>query len=281
VEGSTFQTLVIVPTRELAVQVEEEFRSMTHGLNLYSACFIGGTNIERDIQKLRRDAHLVVGTPGRLLDLQERRVLHLNRFGVLILDEFDRMLDMGFAPSVQRITRAMTGRKQTLLFSATVDKTQQHLIDQMLRDPKVVKVSSGETTGDHIAQDIINVSEGADKFAMLLDLLRQADFEKVLLFAETKGWVKRLHKKLIGAGLRADLIHGDKTQNTRQRALDQFKQGRVQILVATDVAARGLDVSDVTHVINYQLPRTYDSYIHRIGRTGRAGKGGKAFTFVE
>lgn len=280
-EGAQITTLVMVPTRELAVQVEDEFKSMTHGLNMHSACFIGGTNINTDMQKLRRNTQLVVGTPGRLLDLHNRNALRLGQFDVLILDEFDRMLDMGFAPDVQRIIAAMSGRKQTLLFSATIDKTQQHLIDKILNNPIIVKVSSGESTGDHIEQEVIHVAEGADKFQMLLDLVRQRDFDKVLLFAETKGWVKRLHKKLIGAGIKADLIHGDKTQNTRQRALDQFKQGKVQVLVATDVAARGLDVSDVTHVINYQLPRTYDSYIHRIGRTGRAGKGGKAYTFVE
>ena len=280
-EGSRFQTLVMVPTRELACQVEDEFKSMAHGLSLNSACFIGGTNLDRDMQKLKRHAHIVIGTPGRLLDLYNRRALHLDQFSVLILDEFDRMLDMGFAPDVQRIIKAMTGRRQTMLFSATVDMTQQHLIDQLLRDPIVVKVSTGATTGDHIAQDIIKVRDGDEKFEILLEMVRQDDFEKVLVFAETKGWVKRLHKKLVSAGIKVDLIHGDKTQNNRQRALDEFKQGRIQVLVATDVAARGLDVSDVTHVINYQLPRTYDSYIHRIGRTGRAGKGGKAYTFVE
>lgn len=280
-EGSRFQTLIMVPTRELACQVEDEFKSMAHGLGLHSACFIGGTNLDRDVQKLKREAHVVVGTPGRLLDLYNRRALHLDRFAVLVLDEFDRMLDMGFAPDVQRIVKAMTIRKQTLLFSATIDNTQRHLIDKMLHDPIEVKVSTGATTGDHIAQDIIKVRDGDEKFEILLEMVRQDDFEKVLVFAETKGWVKRLHKKLLGAGIKADLIHGDKTQNTRQRALDEFKQGRIQVLVATDVAARGLDVSDVTHVINYQLPRTYDSYIHRIGRTGRAGKGGKAYTFVE
>ncbi len=269
------KTLVIVPTRELAVQVEQEYKSLTKGMNFYSACFIGGTNVGRDVHTLRRPVHLVVGTPGRLLDLYKRKALQLDQFSVLILDEFDRMLDMGFAPDVQRITHSMTAREQTMLFSATMDKTQQKLIDGLLKDPVMVRVSADNVTGDHIAQDVIRVAPGQDKFTLLLDLLAKEAFDRVLLFAETKGWVKRLHKKLHSAGIRSDLIHGDKTQNSRQRALEDFKRGKIQVLVATDVAARGLDVSDVSHVINFQMPRTYESYIHRIGRTGRA------YTFVD
>ncbi len=278
--GRNFQTLVMVPTRELAVQVEEEFRSLTKGLGLYSACFIGGTNLNRDLEKLRRKSHLVVGTPGRLLDLANRKALYFNDFEVLVLDEFDRMLDMGFAQDVRRITGAMTKRGHTMLFSATLDKMQQPFIDQLLRNPVEVKVSSGEVTGDHIEQEIIRLKEGQDKFGLLLSMVQQDEFEKVLVFAETKRWVNRVHKKLLQAGVSSDEIHGNKTQNYRQNALNKFKSGKVKVLVATDVAARGLDVSDITHVINYQLPGSIDSYIHRIGRTGRAGKSGKAYTFV-
>lgn len=278
--GEKLQTLVVVPTRELALQVNEEFRSLTKGLGFFSACFIGGTNINRDLQNLRRSSHLVVGTPGRLIDLAGRNALRLSDFSVLILDEFDRMLDMGFAPDVNRITRAMTGRKQTLLFSATVDKSQKRLIDGLLNNPVEVRVSEGEATGDHIEQDIVRVPEDGNKFDVLLSMLADPDFDKVLLFAETKRTVDRMTKMLKKSGLAADQIHGNKSQNARQRALDGFKNGNVQVLVATDVAARGIDVSDVTHVINYQIPQTYDSYLHRIGRTGRAGRSGKAFTFV-
>ncbi len=278
--GRNFQTLVMAPTRELAVQIEEEFRSLSKGLNLHSACFIGGTNINRDMQNLKRKSHLVVGTPGRLLDLSNRRALYFQDFEVLVLDEFDRMLDMGFAQDVRKITAAMSKRKHTLLFSATLDRQQQPFIDQLLSNPVEVKVSSGEATGEHIEQEIIRLDEGQDKFSTLLQMVQQPDFEKVLVFAETKRWVNRVSKKLNQAGIRADEIHGNKTQNYRQKALDKFKNGKIQILVATDVAARGLDVSDVTHVINYQLPSSMDSYIHRIGRTGRAGKKGKAYTFV-
>ena len=272
--------LVVVPTRELATQVEEEFRSMTKGLKLYSACFIGGTNINKDMQILRRSSHVVIGTPGRLLDLVKRRVLDLRPFNTLVLDEFDRMLDMGFVHDVTRIIDGMQRRNHTMLFSATLDKKQETLINDILQNPVTVKVSSGESTGDHIDQDIIRLAAGEDKFQVLCDMISREDFQKVLVFEETKHRVKRLCEKLNKAGISSDQIHGNKSQNARQHALNAFKQGRIRVLVATDVAARGIDVSDVTHVINYQVPTSFDNYIHRIGRTGRAGKKGKAFTFV-
>lgn len=275
-----FRVLILAPTRELAVQIDEEFKSLTSGLRLYSDCFIGGTSINRDLKKLGRSSQVVIGTPGRLLDLSQRKAIKFSEFDILILDEFDRMLDMGFNRDVHRITDAMQRRKQTLLFSATVDRKQQGFIDKLLKNPVEVKVSNGETTGKHIDQEIIKVAEGQDKFRMLTDLLEQPEFSKVLVFAETKRWVSKVHKKLAKSGFSSDEIHGNKSQNYRQNALKKFSSGKIQILVATDVAARGLDVSDVTHVINYQLPASIDSYIHRIGRTGRAGKNGKAFTFI-
>lgn len=229
---------------------------------------------------MRRRSHLVVATPGRLIDLANRGALRFKDFKVLILDEFDRMLDMGFSQDVKRITEAMTQREHTMLFSATVDNKQQPFINKLLNNPVEIKVSSGEATGEHIDQEIIRLNEGEDKFNYLLNMVQQPNFDKVLVFAETKRWVNRVNKKLAQAGVRSDEIHGNKTQNYRQKALGKFKNGKIQVLVATDVAARGLDVSDVTHVINYQLPASMDSYIHRIGRTGRAGKKGKAYTFV-
>ncbi len=272
--------LVVVPTRELALQVEEEFRSMTKGLGLYSACFIGGTNINNNLRALQRNSHVVIATPGRLLDLTDRKAINLGKFKTLVLDEFDRMLDMGFIRDVKRILEAMQQRTQTMLFSATLDKSQQSMINSILKDPVTVKVSTGDSSGDAIDQEVIRLKPGEDKFKVLHGMLSDNEFSKVLLFEETKHRVSRLCMKLNKSGIQAEQIHGNKSQNARQNALKAFKQGRVQVLVATDVAARGLDVSDVSHVINYQIPQTHDSYIHRIGRTGRAGKIGKAYTFV-
>ena len=280
-QKQTSYALVVVPTRELAIQVEEEFKSMTKGLGLYSACFIGGTNLNKDLQALRRTTHVIIGTPGRLLDLVNRQALKLAEFKTLVLDEFDRMLDMGFVHDVKRIINGMKNRNHTMLFSATLDKTQERLIAGILQKPVTVKVSNGNTTGDHIDQDIVKIRSGEDKFDVLYNMIIDGNFQKVLLFEETKHKAKKLCAKLNKADIISDQIHGNKSQNARQNALNAFKKGTIRVLVATDVAARGIDVIDVTHVINYQVPLTFDSYIHRIGRTGRAGKTGKAFTFVD
>ena len=273
--------LIVVPTRELALQVQDEFKSMTKGMGLYSYCFIGGTNINKDLQLLRRSSHIVIGTPGRILDLVNRKALDLRNFNTLILDEFDRMLDMGFVHDVKKIIYGMQRRKHTLLFSATVNKSQQSMIDNILNNYVTVKLSSGESTGDNIDQDIIRIGLDDDKFKILKEMLQKKEFEKVLLFEETKHKVNKLCTKLNKSGIKSDQIQGNKSQNARQKALRAFKKGEIKVLVATDVAARGIDVNDITHVINYQRPLTFDTYIHRIGRTGRAGKIGKAFTFID
>ncbi len=190
------------------------------------------------------------------------------------------MLDMGFIRDVNRILDGMKQRNHTMLFSATLDRSQQSMINNILKNHVTVKVSAGNSSAAGIDQEVIKLKPGEDKFKILQEMLSQNEFNRVLLFEETKHRVSRLCLKLNKAGIQADQIHGNKSQNARQNALKAFKQGRVQVLVATDVASRGLDVSDVSHVINYQVPQTHDSYIHRIGRTGRAGKVGKAYTFV-
>lgn len=275
-----FTALIVTPTRELALQIEEEFKTLTKGMNLYSATFIGGTNINSDFKSLNRKLHVIVGTPGRLLDLYDRKLLKLNQVNTLVLDEFDRMLDMGFVHDVKKLVNAMTKRSQTMLFSATLEPTQKALIDGLLDNPVVVKINSGGTTSENVEQETIRVPEGRDKFEMLADLFKDKTMDRVIIFTETKRLADRLSKKLNETGIKSGLIHGNKSQNFRNKTIEEFKNGTTRVLVATDVAARGIDVADVTHVINYQLPMSMDSYIHRIGRTGRAGKTGRAITFV-
>lgn len=274
-----FSALVMVPTRELALQVESEFRLLTKGMQLFAACFIGGQNIGKDLRKLQNPFHFVIGTPGRLVDLNRRNALKFEYFSVLILDEFDRMLDMGFSKDVNYITSQMKVRDQTLLFSATLDQSQKEIIDGILKNPVNIQITDGSSTAEHIDQDVV-YSNIDNKFDKLLSMLKEDEFQKVLIFAETKRRVSGLAKQLKKSKFKVDEIHGDKSQNYRKHALNDFKKGKVKVLVATDVAARGLDISDVTHVINYEVPNDYETYIHRIGRTGRAGKKGKAYTFV-
>lgn len=273
--------LILVPTRELALQVQDELKSMTKGLKIFGNCFIGGTNINKDMQSLKRGSNIVIGTPGRVLDLVNRRALDLRPFKTLVLDEFDRMLDMGFINDVNKILNFMQQRRQTMLFSATLDNKQESIINDILQKYSTVKVSAGNASTDNVEQSVLRVPSGDNKLDVLVNLLKQEHLKKVIIFDETKHRVNRLCNALIKNGIRSEQIHGNKSQNARQNALSSFKKGQAQVLVATDVAARGIDVADITHVINYQIPTSYDSYIHRIGRTGRAGKTGEAITIIE
>jgi ATP-dependent RNA helicase RhlE len=272
--------LVVSPTRELALQTDSEFRSIASGLKLYSTCLIGGTSVRRDIENLRRPGHIIIGTPGRLADMVRQGALDLRRFSVLVLDEFDRLLDMGFAPEIERLVGGMSRRNQTVLFSATEDKSQQRIIDNLVENPYIVRVRTGNVSAANIEQEIVSVKDGEKKIEVLLEMMRDDSFEKVLVFVDTKRGVSRICRDLRKGGITADEIHGDKSQNYRVKALESFRNRKIRVLVATDVAARGLDISHVSHVINFQQPRDMESYIHRIGRTGRAGASGRAITFV-
>lgn len=274
------KVLVMVPTRELAVQIGEELRGFAPGLGIYHAICVGGASIGPQMSQLRRKPNFVIGTPGRLKDLLERKALNLSTFKTVVLDEADRMLDMGFINDMRTILSLMPTPRHTLFFSATLSPEIEKLIGAFLHNPVRISVKTRESASS-IEQDVVRVPRGTDKLTVLHDLLIKPGFDKVLIFGRTKHGVEKLSKTLTQKGFKAESIHGNKTQNGRQRALDLFKRDHVNVLVATDVAARGLDISGVSHVINYDLPSTHEDYIHRIGRTGRAGKRGKALTFIE
>jgi superfamily II DNA/RNA helicase len=274
------KVLIMVPTRELALQIDEEFKAFTRGSRMHSVCCVGGMSIGPQISGLRRGYNIVIGTPGRLKDLIARGMIKPIEFKSVVLDEADRMLDMGFVNDMRAIMGQMPTERHTLFFSATLSSDIQRLIKDFLREPVSISVKTQETA-INVEQDIVKVAPGKDKLDILHDLLISKDFSKVLIFGRTKHGVEKLSKLLISRGFKADSIHGNKTHGGRQKALRAFKEGHVQVLVATDVAARGLDIADITHVINYDQPMTYDDYVHRIGRTGRGSKKGKALTFVE
>lgn len=273
------KALIIAPTRELAQQIEQEFRSIGKGSGLFGTLLIGGANIGPQLRDLRNNPEIVIGTPGRIKDHLERRTLDLSRFNVVVLDEVDRMLDMGFINDVREILSNLARERQSFFFSATMEPKVRTLIETFSNDPVTVTVKTGETS-DFVHQDVVRYQSKEDKMAKLHDLLISGDV-KAIVFDETQRSVERLSKELIARGFDADAIHGGKTQGQRQRALDRFKKNQIKILVATDVAARGIDVVDITHVINYAVPQSYEDYVHRIGRAGRAGRVGHALTFVE
>ena len=272
--------IVIAPTRELAQQIEVEFHDFAIGLNVRSAVLIGGQPMYKQIRQLSARPRLIIGTPGRIKDHIERRNINLATINILVLDEVDRMLDMGFLPDISEILAGLPKQRQSFFFSATIDHKIDGLINGFLIDPVRVSVKTGSTS-DNVAQDVMQYSSDKDKIDKLHDTLIHDKTKKTLIFEETRRSVDRLSKELVIRGFKADIIHGGKTQGQRQRALRKFKQNETDILVATDVAARGIDIADITHVINYSLPQSYDDYIHRIGRAGRAGQAGQALTFVK
>ncbi len=272
--------LIMVPTRELAQQIMDEFRGFATGLNISGVVCVGGAFIGQQITMLRRRPHFVIGTPGRLKDLLARRAFSLSDFQTAVLDEADRMLDMGFIHDMREILSKLPSPRHTLFFSATISKEIEKLIGEFLREPARISVKTQEILSA-IEQDVVHVGRDNNKIDVLFGLLSKPEFNKVLIFGRTKHGVEKVTDELIARGIKAESIHGNKTQGKRQRALDLFKHDHVQALVATDVAARGLDIADVSHVINFDIPASHEDYIHRIGRTGRAGKKGKALTFID
>lgn len=279
IEDSNSYALIIAPTRELAQQIQDECKNLAKTSGLSGTLLIGGTNMGGQLRELRYKPRVVIGTPGRIKDHLERGTLRLEQFNLVVLDEVDRMLDMGFVHDITEILQHTSPVRQSFFFSATIDRRVRSLIDTFTQNPVTISLKASSTS-ENVHQDVVRYQASADKIDMLHDILIKEDVTKVIVFDDTQKSVERLHKELSVRGFSAESIHGGKSQGQRQRALTKFKQSEVKILVATDVAARGIDVSDITHVVNYSVPRVYDDYIHRIGRAGRAGKTGYALTFV-
>ncbi len=271
--------LVLAPTRELALQIQKNYNELNRAKNNRCVTLIGGANMKTQIAELRRGPAVVIATPGRLLDLTERSALNLSMVEVLVLDEADRMLDMGFLPAIRRVLSLVPAKRQTLLFSATLSPEIERLARSTMKDPKLVEVNPRGRAASLVEQTAYQVA-AESKTALLLDLLERENFERVLVFARTRRSAERLSHILAARDHQVNRIHSDRSQPQREAALRGFRDGQTRVLVATDIASRGLDVDSVSHVINYDVPAAPEDYVHRIGRTGRAGNKGKAITIV-
>ncbi len=274
------KVLIVAPTRELAVQIYQELRDFTVSMSIYAVLVVGGASMHRQKQEIKRGFHFLIGTPGRIKDLSRGSGLRLSEFQTVVLDEADRMVDIGFINDIEYFISCLPRQRQSLFFSATVSGKVESILKAFVQNPVTVSVKTQDTS-ENIEQNVIKAKDKQDKIEKLHDLLNLVEMEKVLIFGRTKWGVQKLGNELVSRGFKAVVIHGNKTQGQRQRALTQFKNNEAKILLATDVASRGLDIPDVTHVINFDKPATYDDYVHRIGRTGRAGKTGTALTFVD
>jgi len=273
------RALILVPTRELAIQVEESFKTYAKHTKLRSLVVYGGVDIKTQTPRLKTGVEILVATPGRLLDHIEMKMVQLNQVQVLVLDEADRMLDMGFMPDLKRILALLPKQRQNLMFSATFSTEIKKLSADFLTHPKLIEVARSNATAENVTQKVYLVEQD-DKHVLLSQLLHGSDASQVLVFTKTKLAASRLARQLQKEGVAADAIHGDKSQLERIQALDAFKQGKVTVLIGTDVAARGLDIDQLPMVINYEIPHAPEDYVHRIGRTGRAGASGKAISLV-
>ncbi len=271
--------IIMAPTRELAEQIQQQYRQLAKNTKLVDALLIGGIGIMPQIRQLKYKPEIIIGTPGRIKDHINRQSLNLDQFNIVVLDEVDRMLEMGFVEDIKAIIKLTKPQRQNFCFSATLNPSIKSIITTITNDPLYITINSSKTS-ENVNQDIVKYSSNLDKINKLHDLLIQKTATKVLIFDDTKRNVEKLAIDLASRGFLTNSIHGNKSQYQRQQVLQQFKDNKINVLVATDVAARGLDVHDISHVINYSLPQTFDDYIHRIGRTGRADKTGSALTFV-
>lgn len=278
VKDPTQKVIILAPTRELAMQINKEFQEFARGLKIFSTVCVGGMPIFRQIQNLRMVNHFIIGTPGRIKDLAHRKCIVFNQFTNVVLDEVDHMLDMGFVDDITEILEGLAKPRQSLFFSATMPPRIRTLVSKFLVDPVTIDIAVPGSTKT-VEQDIIKAGKH-EKFDVLCNLLKKEGATRTIIFVETKREVEEVADGLRTAGFKTGFLHGDKRQRERARTLAQFKDSTIDVLVATDVAARGIDVKDVSHVINYTVPQTHEDYVHRIGRAGRAGKTGKAFTFV-
>ncbi len=272
--------LIIAPTRELAVQIEQECKAFSPSMGIFTALCIGQNNMNYQIRLLGRNPQVIIGTPGRLYDHIQRRTINPSLITNLVVDEADRLVDLGFITTLRNIISTLPETRQSLFFSATINHDVQQLLGQFTRNPETVSVKNRDTSLN-VEQDVILYTDPFHRMNLLHDLLIKPELKKVLIFSQTKHGTEKLHLALVERGFSSVCIHGNKNQNQRQKALNEFKDNRTQILVATDVAARGLDIPDVSHVINFDTPEKHIDYIHRIGRTGRADKKGVALTFVK
>lgn len=273
------KVLILAPTRELAQQIEAEFRNFAKGLWMWTVLCVGGMPIGRQMGLLERGVDVIIGTPGRVADLIARRKINLNEYKNVVLDEADRMLDMGFVDEIRKVLEAMPKDRQSLFFSATFPPAIKTLCATFLKDPITVSVKTRDTAS-RVDQDVIRVENKHQKIEVLSEILERPEAKKVLIFREMKRSVDELAEELASRGFKALALHGDMRNRERKQAVDALKTGAAHIVIATDVAARGIDIADITHVINYDMPSTYDTYVHRIGRTGRGEKFGTALTFV-
>lgn len=278
--NATIRSLILAPTRELAIQIGESFTSYGEYTGLRNTVIFGGVSQRAQVSALRAGVDILIATPGRLLDLMQQKYISLQHIDIFVLDEADRMLDMGMGHDVKRIIAKLPKKRQSMLFSATMPEKISKLMDSILVKPIRVEVAPESSTIDTIKQSVYFV-EKRNKKALLIHLLKDKSFESVLVFSRTKHGANRITGDLIKVGIKAQAIHGNKSQNARQRALSDFKEKKIRVLVATDIAARGIDVEDLSLVINYDLPDVPETYVHRIGRTGRAGAEGVAFSFCD